>query len=164
MTREQVLILVVAEPGAWSEQLSEPLRTAGLTVRLATLETDRGRLSGNGLVLDGPDRRPVRASEFVALSRPVVLVLDMDFCGGAALELLEQLKQAGHAAPAVLLSSSERAALLERAWRAGARVVLHKPVAPASLLRAVLRLVRLARRAGATPALPPPSGNQMSLR
>ena len=155
MGQERAVILVLAEHERWPERLHRQLRATGAEVHVVSPAPGRGSRRAAAAPRDEP--ATARVVPLVTSTRPIVLVLDLDVCGGAALEILEQLRATGRTVPAVVLSTSDRAGLLDRALRAGARIVLHKPVSGARLVRAVLRLLRHARRSAHVAALPPPA-------
>jgi len=68
-------------------------------------------------------------------------ILDVHMAGMSGLDLLERLRADGSRTPAIVVSGNSSPALTERAFAAGAEVVLDKPFDAAALVDLVLSLL-----------------------
>jgi len=121
MVRTVQCVLLVGGP-RWSDVLAERLRAEGITAERLTPGT--GAEAGRW-----------------AVESPALVVVDGDWQGGAALELLQRWRSGGLQAPVILLASQGSASLMDRALQAGVTFVLTKPVDLELFLGAVLRLL-----------------------
>jgi DNA-binding response OmpR family regulator len=66
-----------------------------------------------------------------------LVLTDLNLSGESGLDLMLRLRERGSATPVVAMSGSEDAELIARAFRLGAKTVLHKPFSAAWLRAAV---------------------------
>jgi two-component system, response regulator RegA len=78
-----------------------------------------------------------QARELAALHRPHILLVDLRLGADSGLELVAQLRAANAGAAIVLLSAYASVAATVAALRAGADLVLFKPVMPGDILRQI---------------------------
>ena len=128
------MVALLDDQAAIRDSLAALLAASGWTVRaFATAEAFRA---------------------WAATEQAEAYVIDVKLAGGGdGLAVLEGLREAGDATPAVIITGHAEAATLRRALRAGAFEVLEKPFTAASLLTTLRRCIGSlgARGPAATP-------------
>lgn len=145
---------VLAEPAAAAAAPAAAAASGTSVARVLVVDDDRGvrealrsMLQDHGIVVEDY----ASAEAFLAAYRPrsdECLLLDVYLPGMSGLQLVTELRRAGHSLPVVMITGKGDVAVAVQAMKAGALDFIEKPVAPAQLLASLERALTVSHDVG----------------